>query len=584
MAAALLGAGYVLTVVLQLNPTLSLDPLRLAPLALTIVLFYAAHLTASFYACLVLRELLAREPFAPAWLSVTVLSRLSAASAAAGALLMWLNLQTFELVLAPRTADVMFKGMLMVAASALLFVMIGSLRAQPGSRLRQLRALLLLMVATTSIAAPIAIRGRSVPAVPEPRPVDVVSAVVAVERSSHVTILAIDAASLELITNATADGRLPNFGRLLDAGAVMHLATIHSTSAEAVWAAAATGKLPQKNGVRSLGTYRLARLSTRVRQPAAADGHRGEPVQLLPEYCYASALLRFGLFVEERHTSAAFRARPFWSIVSALGIPVAVAGWPLTQPAPAVLGFLVSDAYLRRAGTSSAIEDTSSVYPPDAFAELAEAVHVPPADDSENLPAARGDVSETPGRIDRMVDQIVQTLEATRPTHVAAVRYQSLDPIGHYYLRYATPSAFGDVTDDERRRLGPVLEAHYALIDAAIGRAMAMLGAEDLLLVVSGYGMEPLGLGKRLLERVLGDPDLSGTHENGPDGFMIAYGASVARNRNLPRGSVVDLVPTMLYFMGLPIGRDMDGFARTDIFQASFSDAHPLTFIPTYDR
>jgi len=43
-------------------------------------------------------------------------------------------------------------------------------------------------------------------------------------------------------------------------------------------------------------------------------------------------------------------------------------------------------------------------------------------------------------------------------------------------------------------------------------------------------------------------------------------------------------VPTMLYFMGLPIGRDMDGFARTDIFPPAFSEAHPLTYIPTYDR
>jgi predicted AlkP superfamily phosphohydrolase/phosphomutase len=304
----------------------------------------------------------------------------------------------------------------------------------------------------------------------------------------------------------------------------------------------------------------------------------------MPEYCYANALMRFGLFVEEPHTSATFRARPFWSILSALNIPVAVAGWPLTQPAPAVLGYVVSDAYPRRVGTSAAIEDSSSVYPADALAELADAIHVLPADDSEAVPAGRGGVSETPGRIDRLVGQIVQTLERTRPTQVTAVRYQSLDPIGHYYLRYATPSAFGDVTDDERRRLGPVLEAHYALIDAAIGRAMAMLGPEDLLLVVSGYGMEPLGFAKRLLERVVGDPDLSGTHENGPDGFLIAYGASVARNRNLARGSVVDLVPTMLYFMGLPIGRDMDGFARTDLFQPAFSEAHAITFIPTYDR
>jgi Type I phosphodiesterase / nucleotide pyrophosphatase len=527
----------------------------------------------------VLRELLAREPFSPAWLSVTALSRLAAASAAAGALLMWLNLRTFELVLPPATVDVMFNGTLAVASSALLFVVIGLLRARFGDR-RRVWALLLAGVAAESLAAPVAIRGRGVPPTPETRPVDatrVVAGDVADippgERSARVTILAIDAGSLEVITNATADGRLPNFGRLLDAAAVMHLATIHPTSAEAVWAAAATGKLPPKNGVRSLGIYRLARPSRRGGRDA---------VQLLPEYCYANALLRFGLFVEEPHTSSTFRARPFWSILSALDIPVAVAGWPLTQPAPAVRGYLVSDAYARRLGTSEAIEDSTSVYPPDALTEIADAIHVPPPDDAEAAAEARG--SETPGRIDRAVDQIVQRLGSTRPTQVTAVRYQSLDPIGHYYLRYATPSAFGDVTDDERRRLGPVLEAHYALIDGAIGRAMDTLGPEDLLLVVSGYGMEPLGLGKRLLERLLGDPDLSGTHENGPDGFLMAYGASVARNRNLPRGSVVDLVPTMLYFMGLPIGRDMDGFARTDIFQPAFSEAHAITFIPTYDR
>jgi len=571
----LLGAVYVLTLVLQLNPTLPLDPARLTPVALTVVLFYAAHLTVFFYACLVLRVLFARDVFSPAWISVAVVSRLAAAAAATGALLMWLNLRTFELVLPPPTVDLMFKGLLILAASALLFAVVGVLRTHFAG-LRRIWALLLAIVAAGSIAAPVVVRGRGVPAAPETRAVDASGDLSAIERSSRVTIIAIDAASLELITNATADGRLPNFGRLLDAGAVMHLATLHPTTAEAVWAAAATGKLPQKNGVRSLGTYRLARF------PAGAD--RDEPVQLLPEYCYANALVRFGLFVEEPHTSSAFRTRPFWSILSALNTPVAVAGWPLTQPAPAVRGYVVSDAYPRRAGTSAAIEDSSSVYPPDAAAELADA-HAGGQEpgDTEAVPT-REPVNDRPGRIDRTIDQVVQILGSTRPTQVTAVRYQSLDPIGHYYLRYAVPSAFGDVSDEERRRLGPVLEAHYALIDAAIGRAMAALGPEDLLLVVSGYGMEPLGVGKRLLERLVGDPDLSGTHENGPDGFLMAYGASVARNRNLPRGSVVDLVPTMLYFMGLPIGRDMDGFARTDVFQPAFSEAHPITFIPTYDR
>jgi hypothetical protein len=46
----------------------------------------------------------------------------------------------------------------------------------------------------------------------------------------------------------------------------------------------------------------------------------------------------------------------------------------------------------------------------------------------------------------------------------------------------------------------------------------------------------------------------------------------------------VDIVPTILYFLGLPIGRDMDGYARADLFQAGFTQDHPISFIPSYDR
>ena len=89
------------------------------------------------------------------------------------------------------------------------------------------------------------------------------------------------------------------------------------------------------------------------------------------------------------------------------------------------------------------------------------------------------------------------------------MRYQSLDPIGHYFLRYAMPSEFGDVTDEERRRLGVGARAPLRARSTrrSAGRSPA-LGPDDLLLVVSGYGMEPLGFGKRLVERVIGDPEI----------------------------------------------------------------------------
>jgi len=567
LVAGVLAACYVLALVLQLNPTLPLHPARLLPFAVTIGVFYAVYLTVIFYACLIVRQLLTREPFSPAWVSVGVLSWLGAAAAAGGAALMWANLHTFTIVLEPTTATEIAKGMLSLVAFASLFVVVGLLREHFRPSQRITCAVLLVMVACGSVLAPLVIRGRGAVPVLEAHPIDVTLDIGTTERPARVTVVAIDAGSLDFITSATAEGRLPNFGRILDAGAVMHLATLHPTSADAVWAAVSTGKLPQKNGVRSAGIYRLA--------------EAGDPIQLLPDYCFAHGLVRLGFLVEEPHTSATLRTRTLWSILGTLGISVGVVGWPLTHPAPVVRGYLVSDTYTRLV---SGLPDSSSVYPPDLRTEAAAAVEAAASEASPAVQAAVDAGHDTAARTDRAYDRIAQALAHTRPAQVTVVRYQSLDPIGHYFLRYAIPSAFGDVTDEERRRFGSVLEQHYSAIDDAIGRAIPVLGPDDLLLVVSAYGMEPLGLWKRLIEKLIGDPEMSGTHETAPDGFLMAYGATVARRRLLARASVVDVVPTVLYFLGLPIGRDMDGYARTDVFQPSFTEERPITFIPTYDR
>ena len=61
VVAGFLASGYVLALVLQLNPSLPLVPARLLPLAATISLFYTLQLAVVFYVALVVRQLLARE-------------------------------------------------------------------------------------------------------------------------------------------------------------------------------------------------------------------------------------------------------------------------------------------------------------------------------------------------------------------------------------------------------------------------------------------------------------------------------------------------------------------------------------------
>jgi predicted AlkP superfamily phosphohydrolase/phosphomutase len=573
MAAAALTVSYVIALFVHLNPHLPLQAARLVPLVSTVGLFYFLHLTVVFYVLLVLRQIFARELFSPAWISVEVLTRLAALAAGGGAALMWRNLAAFALVLDEPTAAALDRAALVLAAAATIFALLALLRIRaPGAS--AIWAPAFALAAVGSAAAPFVVRGGGAAPVLETRPVDSAFAEARNEPSPRVTMIAIDAASLDFIAHATAEGRLPNFGRILDAGAVRRLATLRPTSADAVWAAVATGKLPQKNGVRSAALYAIA-----------GDGD----IELLPDYCFAHGLQRFGFLLERAHTSSTFRTRPLWSILSATGYSVGVVGWPLTHPAPPVRGFMVSDLFQRMAATVAGIDEPSAIYPAAANAAALAAMEAATADspavlNASNVSGGADPRQDTPARVDRINDRIAQELARTRVPQVLLTRFQSLDAVGHYFLRYAIPSEFGDVTDEERRRLGGVVERHYAIVDEAIGRAMAALGNDDLLLVVSGFGMEPLGFAKRLVERLIGDPDLNGTHDAAPDGFLLAYGGSVAPGRRPTPAAVVDLAPTILYFLGLPIGRDMDGYARTDLFRTAFTAERPIAFIPTYDR
>jgi predicted AlkP superfamily phosphohydrolase/phosphomutase len=183
---------------------------------------------------------------------------------------------------------------------------------------------------------------------------------------------------------------------------------------------------------------------------------------------------------------------------------------------------------------------------------------------------------------DRVYSRIVADLrQRFEDVRLLAVRYRGLDLAGHQFLPTATPIPFlglGDV-----RGNASSLGEYYRHVDIEVGTILDLLGSDDLFLVVSGFGMEPVGVSKRVLARIMGDPDATGTHERAPDGFILAYGSHVEPGRR-PRGSVVDVAPTVLYYLGVPVARDVDGVVRTDIFTKGFRETRPITFVPSYDR
>jgi hypothetical protein len=133
------------------------------------------------------------------------------------------------------------------------------------------------------------------------------------------------------------------------------------------------------------------------------------------------------------------------------------------------------------------------------------------------------------------------------------------------------------------RRYGHVLERYTALLDQWVGEAAQRLGPGEILVVVSGYGIEPVPFWRRFLLGLEGGPVLSGSHESAPDGFIVVVGDGVRGGSSTKGASILDVTPTLLYLMGLPVARDMGGRVLSEVLAEDFALAHPVSFIPSYE-
>ncbi|HUF47793.1 MAG TPA: alkaline phosphatase family protein [Vicinamibacterales bacterium] len=563
-------ATYLFVLVLQLNPQVSLPSETAGGWFVALLSLYGPVLGLGLFFLLVARELLGTVALRPAWLSLRLLAWLGAFGAAGAAVVTWANLEAFRAILTEGAAERMRQGAVATTVSAAVLFIIALLRYSFGRRGTRPMAVLLSVTLVLSLVTPLGLRGLGELAVPADRRTRPARAA---GSGPRVRLVLLDGASLGFIRQRVAVGRLPTFARLLDQGASIDLATLRPTQAAPVWAAAATGKLPPKNGVRSAAVYEVA-----------AD--EPDPVSLLPNHVFAGSLVQQQFVRQSAVTAASLTARPLWAILADHGLAAGIVGWPLTYPARTDRGYIVSDRFDESASSPLRLDDSNAAEPTNAIAaarELFDDWLARPWQDV--VTAVSADEAEPaglmPARWDQAYAATAARLEGQFSPRLMALRLEGLASFGHAHLQDAQPTLFGQVRSEGPQP--PVLDRYYARVDELIGTEVNRLAPGDLLLVVSGFGMAPTPLPARLVARLLGRPPLGGTHDSAPDGFLIAYGTQAATG-TFRRGSIVDLVPTVLYYLGLRVGRDMDGFARTDLFLPVFTRDRPVAYVATHER
>jgi predicted AlkP superfamily phosphohydrolase/phosphomutase len=441
---------------------------------------------------------------------------------------------------------------------------------------RWLAGPLVVLASASAVVVPLAVRPAPGAAV---RPVPV--ATDRVQPTRRIVLLGIDGLGPAMVEDGVARGTLPILGRLLKRGSYGPLATLRPTEGPPVWTSIFTGRLPRDHGVKSFEAYRL----------------RGSPTvfELLPKGALVSLLERLDLVSTVPVGAASRKRRALWNALNAFGIRTGIVRFWGTHPPEKVQGFMLSSAFHLLDAEPSRAAD--ALFPPDLLPE-ARTRAVRPRDVDPALVAQFVDLSvdlrddpvpwerELVARAlapDLTYQRVGALLRGTYDPPFFATYFYGLDVVGHTFMRHARPEAFGNVPQKEARRYGHVMDRYLALLSQWIGDFERGLRPGEILLVVSGYGMEPASLWRRTLGWLGGDPALGGTHDGAPDGFFIALGDGVRPGVAVGGASVLDIAPTILYLMGLPVARDMEGHVLTEILDDDFARAHPVTFVPSYE-
>ena len=190
----------------------------------------------------------------PGWISLRLLAAFGTLAVSMSAVVTWLNLRGFRSVLGPDAAARMTDGALAVSVCAVMCIGAGAVADAPATRARIRRGDVCCRAGGFAGRAAAFSRDRRAHCL-APRGANTVVQIAPAHSSASVTMILLDGASLDFIAPNAAGGRFPNFGRLLESGAVMHLATLRPTQPAPVWTAVATGKLPYKTGVYSAARY-----------------------------------------------------------------------------------------------------------------------------------------------------------------------------------------------------------------------------------------------------------------------------------------------------------------------------------------
>jgi predicted AlkP superfamily phosphohydrolase/phosphomutase len=349
-----------------------------------------------------------------------------------------------------------------------------------------------------------------------------------------VTLVGVDGATWRVMDPLLAAGALPRIGRLVASGVRGPLRSQMPLISPPVWTTIATGVSRERHGIR--------------------------------EFSSGSRLI----------TSRDRKVPALWSWTSQAGLRTAVLGWWGTYPAEPIDGVMVSERALKLREN-----DYGRMFRKLDEPKLVSLVHpheaLPSLIDLLAAKDAGGDVAARMRAEDSAIAQSLVRLRSSEgPFALEMLLLRGVDPVSHHYWRFYEPdapvyAAWPPPSADERAQHATAVQDHYRFVDGLLEQLAVAPSPDHVYVVVSDHGFEA---GQREFD---GEP-LTGMHrtEAALHGVLVMAGGPIRRGARLDGATILDVAPTVLHLLGLPIPEELEGTVLTETLEPEWLAAHPV--------
>jgi tetratricopeptide (TPR) repeat protein len=348
-----------------------------------------------------------------------------------------------------------------------------------------------------------------------------------------------DAADWSFIDPMMARGELPHLARLVARGVRSPLATLDPKLSPILWTTVATGKTGDKHGILNF-----------VEADPAGGGLR-----------LASSTSR--------------RTKALWNILTQRGLHVNVVSWYASHPAEPISGLCVSNLFAQwrpHEGGDWPMA-TGAVHPPSEVQAVAAMRVAPnslgPERLTEFVPEAAACRAEGERRL---LDALATHLAQARSVHAASMHavsrgpwdctmvfHDMIDALGHHFMSYVPPR-MKHVSMREFMLFSGVMAAVYREQDRMLGELLDAAGERTTVILLSDHGFHNGHLRPEMHGAAMSADRIAAEAAwHAPLGVLVMAGPGVRAGAKPVAPGLLDIAPTALALLGMPMGLDMDG-------------------------